>query len=112
VLRKLAGCLDASLGWQHDLRQCRIPKGAEMTALSLRRLWLIYKRTTLAQGIGDSKRDLALAHIAFYSGARGVLRVLDQMLSVGDYDDLHETIASQGRAIRALRGRLRRPRIQ
>ncbi len=71
-----------------------------------------YKRTTIAQGIGDSKRDLALAHIAFYSGAQGVLRVLDQMLSDGDYDDLHETIARQGRAIRALRGRLRRPRIQ
>ncbi len=83
-----------------------------MTALSLRRLWLIYKRTTIAQGIGDSRRDLALAHIAFYSGARGVLRVLDQMLSDGDYDDLHETIARQGRAIRALQGRRRRPRIQ
>ncbi len=81
-----------------------------MTALSLRRLWLIYKRTASAQGTGDSERDLALAHVAFYSGARGVLRVLDQMRSDGDYDELHETIARHGQRIRALQGR--RPRAR
>ncbi len=81
-----------------------------MTALSLRRLWLIYKRTAIAQGTGDSKRDLVLAHVAFYSGARGVLRVLDQMRSDGDYDELHETIARHGRRIKAIQGR--RPRAR
>ena len=48
-----------------------------MTVLSLRRLWTIYKRTAIAQGTGANKRDLALAQVAFYSGARGVLKVLD-----------------------------------
>jgi hypothetical protein len=35
------------------------------TALSLRRLCTIYKRTAIAQGVGSSKRDLALSHVAF-----------------------------------------------
>jgi len=45
--------------------------------LSLRRLWVIYKQTAVARGFGSSRRELALAHVAFYSGARGVLKVLD-----------------------------------
>jgi hypothetical protein len=36
-----------------------------VTALSLRRLWSIYKRTALAQGTGASKRDVALSQGAF-----------------------------------------------
>jgi hypothetical protein len=36
------------------------------TKLSLRALWTLYKRTAIAQGIGGSKRDLTLAHVAFY----------------------------------------------
>jgi hypothetical protein len=48
-----------------------------MTTLSLRRLWTIYTRTVVAQRFGNSMRDLALSHVAFHSGARGVLRVLD-----------------------------------
>lgn len=55
-----------------------------MTSLSLRRLWSIYKRTALAHGTGG-KRDLALLQVAFYSGARGVLKVLDHMIAGGDY---------------------------
>ncbi len=78
-----------------------------MTALSLRRLGLMYKRLAIAQGFED-ERDLKLSQTAFYSGARGVLRVLDQMLSDSDYDELHETIARHGRRIRAIQGR--RPR--
>jgi hypothetical protein len=47
-----------------------------MTAkLSLRALWKIYKHTSVARGFAISKRELALSHVAFYSGARGVLRV-------------------------------------
>jgi len=40
------------------------------TTLSLRRLWTLYKRTSVACGTGG-KRDLAISHLAFYSGARG-----------------------------------------
>ena len=48
-----------------------------MTILSLHRFWVLYKRTAIAHGVGESKQDLALAQIAFYSGARAVLKVLD-----------------------------------
>jgi hypothetical protein len=52
---------------------------------------------TVAHRVGSSRRDLALAHGAFYSGARGVLKVLDHMLEHGDIDELHRTIQRQGR---------------
>ena len=81
-----------------------------MTALSLRRLWTIYKRTAIAQGIGGSKRDLALAQIAFYSGARAVLKVLDHMIAQGDLVAVQKTIEHQGRQINRLQGRSPRPR--
>jgi hypothetical protein len=54
------------------------------TKLSLRQLWTIYKRTSVTQGLVNSKRDLALSNVAFYSGARGGLRVLDYMIEHGD----------------------------
>jgi hypothetical protein len=48
-----------------------------MTTLSLHRFWVLYKRSAITHGVGESKQDLALAQIAFYSGARAVLKVLD-----------------------------------
>lgn len=45
-----------------------------MATLSLRHLWTIYKRTAITRGL--SKRDLASTQLAFYGGARGVLKVL------------------------------------
>lgn len=42
------------------------------TTLSLRRLGTIYKRTSIAH-VAGGKRDLAISHLAFYSGARGML---------------------------------------
>lgn len=75
---------------------------------SLRQLWVIYKRTAIAQGIGSSRRDLTLAHVAFYSGARGVLRVLDHMLEHGEQDTALRTIRRFGRQIKAVQGRSRR----
>lgn len=63
-----------------------------MVGLSLRRLWTIYKRTALAQGTGARKRDLSLSQLAFYTGARGVLRVLDHMIAEGDCEGLHKVI--------------------
>jgi len=66
--------------------------------LSLRALWRIYKRTGIVTGTAG-KRDLAITQLAFYSGARGVLRVLAHLIEQGEYEDLHETIRRHGRLL-------------
>jgi hypothetical protein len=76
--------------------------------LSLRRLWTIYKRTAVTRGL--SKPDLAGTQLAFYSGARGVLKVLAYLIEHGDYEELHETIERHGRQIERMRSR--RPRAR
>lgn len=81
-----------------------------MIALSLRRLWSIYKRTAIAHGTGCTKRDLALSQAAFYGGARGVLKVLDRMIVEGDYEALHKAIQHQGRLLSTIQAR--RPRAR
>jgi hypothetical protein len=81
-----------------------------MTALSLRRLWVLYKRTAIAHGTGGSRRDLALAQVAFYGGARAVLKVLDHMIAEGDSAAVQRTIEHHGRQINRLQGR--RPRAR
>jgi hypothetical protein len=83
-----------------------------MTKLSLRALWTLYKRTAVAQGIGSSHRDLALAQVAFYSGARGVLRVLDYMLEHGETEAALQTIRRFGRQIKVIQGKRPRSRLQ
>lgn len=80
------------------------------TKLSLRQLWTIYKRTSVAQGLVNSKRDLALSNVAFYSGARGVLRVLDYMIEHGDTEGAVRTIQRFGRQIRVIQGQRTRQR--
>ena len=75
-----------------------------MAELSIRRLWTMYKRIAIRQGLGASKRDPLLAQGAFYGGARGVLQVLAHMMEHGDYDALHRPIERQGRQIRAIHG--------
>ena len=72
-----------------------------MATLSLRRLWTIYKLT--AVDAGESKRNLARTQLAFYSGARGVLKVLAFLIEHGDYEELHETIKRHGRQIERMR---------
>jgi hypothetical protein len=62
------------------------------TKLSPRALGTLYKRAAIAQGIGSSKRESALVHVAFYSGARGVPKGLDYMLEHGDTDTALRTI--------------------
>jgi hypothetical protein len=80
------------------------------TRLSLRSLWRIYKRTCVGTGTGG-KRDLTITQLAFYSGARGVLKVLAHMIEQGEYEELHETIRRHGRLIdRIQRRRLRAKR--
>jgi hypothetical protein len=60
------------------------------TTLSLSRLWTIYKRTAVTRDL--SKREMASIQLAFYSGARGVLKVLAYLIEHGDSEELHETI--------------------
>ena len=79
-----------------------------MATLSLRRLWTIYKRTAVQRGL--SRRELASTELAFYSGARGVLRVLAYLIEHGDYEELHETIKRHDRQIERIRSR--RPRAR
>ena len=71
--------------------------------LSLRRLWTMYKRVVIAGGIRAGKRDLAIAHTAFYAGARGTLKVLAHLLEHGD-DELRWTIERHSWQIRANQG--------
>jgi hypothetical protein len=52
-----------------------------------------------------SKRDLAITQLAFYSGARGVLKVLAHLIQQGDYEELHETITRHGRLIEKIQRR-------
>ena len=73
------------------------------TTLSLRRLWTIYKRTVVTRGL--SQRDLPSTQLAFYSGARGVLKVLAYLIEQGEYAELHETIKRHGRQIERIRSR-------
>jgi hypothetical protein len=73
-----------------------------VTALSLRRLWTMYKRLLADDGLG--KRDLIFAQAAFYAGARSTLKVLNHLLEHGQDDELRRTIQRQGRQIKALQG--------
>ena len=79
-----------------------------MATLSLRRLWTIYER--LAIEPGSSKRDLIRTRLAFYSGARGVLKVLAYLIDRGEYEGLHTTIKREGRRLEKIQARRRRAR--
>jgi hypothetical protein len=48
---------------------------------------------------------LAITQLAFYSGARGVLKVLAHLIEQGEYEELHETIRRHGRLIEKIQGR-------
>jgi hypothetical protein len=69
---------------------------------------MIYKRTAVDRGA--SRGDLARAQLAFYSGARGVLKVLAYLIEHGHYEELHTTIKRHGRQIEKLQAR--RPRAR
>jgi hypothetical protein len=66
-------------------------------------------RQTEAGSPDHRRRELVLLQGAFYSGARGVLMVLDHLAEQGDVDELHRIIGRFGTQIRATR---RRPRSQ
>lgn len=77
-----------------------------MATLSLRRLWTLYKRAVVEPG--SNRRDLIRTQLAFYSGARGVLKVLAHLLERGEYEELHETIKREARQIAKLQSRRKR----
>ena len=80
-----------------------------MAKLSIRRNWTMYadimlEDNTIASSKGGRIFCRTLAHGAFYAGARSTLQVLAYMLEQGDIDQLHRTIAQQGRQIRVIAG--------
>ena len=89
----IPGLLDKCTKWM-----CRLRSASMANRLSLRVPWRIYKRTGILTGTGG-KRDLAITQLAFYSGARGVLRVLAHLIEQGEHEELHETIRRHGRLL-------------
>jgi hypothetical protein len=86
-----------------------LPNGRiDVTTLSLRRFWTMYKRLLAADDLG--KRDLIFAQPAFYAGARATLKVLNHLLEHGEDDELRRTIQRHARQIEALQGM--RPRAR
>jgi hypothetical protein len=75
---------------------------------SLRRLWSMYKKLLIEDGV--SRRDQVLAQGAFYSGARCILKVLDHLVEAGDVDELQRVVRRHGRTIRVLQGEQPRKR--
>jgi hypothetical protein len=73
-----------------------------MTALSLRRLWTMYKKLLIEDRL--SRRDQVLAQASFYAGARSTLKVLAYLLKHGEDEELRRTVERHGRQIRALQG--------
>jgi hypothetical protein len=67
-------------------------------------MWVMYKKTLSADGDID-RRELILAQSAFYSGARGVLTVLDNMMQQGKIAKMHATIDRHARQIEKIQGK-------
>jgi hypothetical protein len=57
---------------------------------TLRRLWTMYKKLLVEDGLG--RRDQVLAQAAFYSGARAILKVLGYLAERGDADELDRVV--------------------
>jgi hypothetical protein len=72
-------------------------------------MWVLYKK--ILTQVGDlDRRDLLLAQNAFYTGARGILKILAYLTRRGDYDQAHSIIERHGRQIERLLGRPPRKR--
>ena len=78
------------------------------TTPSLRRMWTIYKKLLVEDGM--SRRDQVLAQAAFYSGARCVLKVLGYLAEEGDVQEQQRVISRDARTIRVLQGQMPRRR--
>lgn len=73
---------------------------------TIRRMWTLYKRTVLQEGLGITRRNdvQVLAQNAFYLGAQSTLQALALLLEHGDYDEAHRYIERHGRQTAAMRG--------
>jgi hypothetical protein len=56
----------------------------------------MYKRIVNGGSIGAGRRDLAVAHAAFYAGARATLKFLAHLAEHSEYDELPRTIERRG----------------
>lgn len=83
-------------------RSSAAPLTALILSLSLRKLWALFQRRAVTQGQSGSGRDMALARVAFYSGARGMLNVLAHMIERGDSDAALRTIRRFGKQVKAM----------
>jgi hypothetical protein len=72
-------------------------------------MWTMYKRLLRTEDALD-KRDLLFAQAAFYTGARGIVRVLARLVERGDYDELHSIIKAHNRLLTRLQARHLRAR--
>lgn len=73
---------------------------------TIRRMWTLYKRTVLQEGLGFTRRNdvQVLAQNAFYLGAQSTLQALALLLERGNYDGAHRYIERHGRQAAAMRG--------
>jgi hypothetical protein len=78
--------------------------------LSVRRLWTSYKKLALVRRVGHSDLEILLMNTAFYAGARGVLKVLADLIERGEIDELHSIIRHHGRQIARIENRPEPPR--
>jgi hypothetical protein len=67
-------------------------------------MWVIYKKILVADGDID-RQDLIQVQTAFYAGARGVLKVLDNMMQRGKIAKMHTTIDRHARQIEKIQNR-------
>ena len=72
-------------------------------------MWVLYKKILMKVDDLD-RRDLLLAQNAFYTGARGILKIFADLIRCGDYDALHSIIERHGRQIERLLSRPSRKR--
>jgi hypothetical protein len=73
--------------------------------LSVRRLWTTYRKLALVRRVGHSELEILLMNTAFYAGARGVLKLLAELLERGELEELHRIIQHQGRQIARIENR-------
>jgi hypothetical protein len=98
-------------GVRRQLSQDAVERIRSMpNTLSVRRLWTTYKKLALVRRVGHSDLEILLMNTAFYAGARGVLKVLAELLEHGDLEELHRIVRHQGRQIARIENRPEPPR--
>jgi hypothetical protein len=86
-------------------RQSRAEGGTLVMAthtLSLRRYWVMYKRTM--RPLRYSRREEIIAQNAFYMGARVTMKVLNRMIEIDESEEALKAIQRHARTIQTLQG--------